>query len=251
MTIRVYLAGQVAVECGDVVFRDTEIGGRQSRLLLAYLVLADGRPVPKAELAEILWPDGPPPSWEVSVAALVSKLRAQLGRGAAPRASIDGALGSYQLRLPADAWVDVRDVAANVYKAEGALLRGDSRAAAPHALIAASITRRGFLPEDSGEWVDRIRGQLQAQRLRALEILAESLLASGDHARALTAANDVLEIDPYRETAYQLLMRAHAAAGNRAEALLAYERCRRLLAGELGIDPSPATESVYLAILRA
>jgi len=251
MTIRVYLAGQVAVECGDVVIRDADLGGRQSRLLLAYLVLADGRPVRKSELAEILWPDGPPPSWEVSVAALASKLRAQLGRGALPRGVIDGALGSYQLSLPPDSWVDVREVAANVYQAEGALLRGDVRAAAPHALIAASISRRGFLPEDTGEWVERIRGQLIAQRMRALEILAESLLGSGDHARAVTAASDVLELDPYRETGYQLLMRAHAAAGNRAEALLVYERCRRLLSGELGIDPSPSTEAVYLAILRS
>jgi DNA-binding SARP family transcriptional activator len=44
---------------------------------------------------------------------------------------------------------------------------------------------------------------------------------------------------------------AHAAAGNTAEALLAYERCRRSIAEELGVDPSPATKLVYEGILRS
>ena len=44
-------------------------------------------------------------------------------------------------------------------------------------------------------------------------------------------------------------MEAHAAAGNRAEALRVYERCRRLLADELGAYPSPETEAVYRALL--
>ena len=42
---------------------------------------------------------------------------------------------------------------------------------------------------------------------------------------------------------YRRLMEAHVAAGNRAEALQVYERCRRLLADELGTYPSPETES--------
>jgi SARP family transcriptional regulator, regulator of embCAB operon len=46
-------------------------------------------------------------------------------------------------------------------------------------------------------------------------------------------------------------MTAHFTTGNRAEALRAYERCRVLLAEELGVGPSPATEEVYLKILRA
>ena len=46
-------------------------------------------------------------------------------------------------------------------------------------------------------------------------------------------------------------MRAHAAVGNRAEALRVYERCRSLLSEELGVPPSSQTEAVYLDILTA
>jgi DNA-binding SARP family transcriptional activator len=46
-------------------------------------------------------------------------------------------------------------------------------------------------------------------------------------------------------------MEAHAAAGNTAQALAAYERLRAKLADEFGASPSPETESAFLEILRA
>ena len=250
MAIRVYLAGTLALESEAGVIDRARFGARQSRLLFAYLVLADGRPVAKAELADVLWPDGAPSSWEVSLAALVSKLRALL---AAPigREALDGALGAYRLALPAGSWVDVVAVGAERYRAEGALLRGALAEANAHALIASAIAHRTFLPEDVGPWVESVRAQLTEQRAQCLEILANTLLGMGDLARSVHTASELLESDPFRETAYQLLMRAHAAAGNRADALRVYERCRRLLSDELGVDPSPATEAVYLDILRA
>ncbi|HEV8230429.1 MAG TPA: BTAD domain-containing putative transcriptional regulator [Candidatus Limnocylindria bacterium] len=250
MAFRAYLAGRVCVESGDVLIGESELGGRQSRLLLCYLLRADGRPVPKDELAELLWPVESPPSWEISVAALVSKLRAIL-RPALPGDSIDGALGCYQLRLPVGAWVDIAAAGANLYQAEGALLRADFAAAGPHAMIASTIARRPFLPEEHGPWVERTRRDLHLQRVRALEIFDEVLLDARDFGRAIDVAREIVELEPYRETAHQLLMRAHASAGNRAEAVLAYEQCRRLLASELGVDPSPPTEAVYLKILRS
>jgi SARP family transcriptional regulator, regulator of embCAB operon len=46
-------------------------------------------------------------------------------------------------------------------------------------------------------------------------------------------------------------MKMHAAAGDRAEALRVFAKCRALLRDELGISSSPQTEAVYLKILRA
>jgi SARP family transcriptional regulator, regulator of embCAB operon len=53
------------------------------------------------------------------------------------------------------------------------------------------------------------------------------------------------------ETGYQLLVRAHAAAGNTAEALKVYERCRALISEELGVPPSRRTQALHSELLAS
>jgi DNA-binding SARP family transcriptional activator len=60
----------------------------------------------------------------------------------------------------------------------------------------------------------------------------------------------MFEIEPFRETAYQHLMRLHVQMGNRAEAIRVFGCCRELLKEELGTSPSPETEALFLRILR-
>ena len=67
----------------------------------------------------------------------------------------------------------------------------------------------------------------------------------------MEAARDALALDEPREAAYRQLMRALVAAGERGEALRVWERCRAALVEELGVDPSPETEAVYLEVLGA
>ena len=55
--------------------------------------------------------------------------------------------------------------------------------------------------------------------MRGLERLAEVSRANGETELTLTYPADVLDIDPFREPDDQRLMRLHADAGNRAEAL--------------------------------
>lgn len=42
----------------------------------------------------------------------------------------------------------------------------------------------------------------------------------------------------------------HAAAGNHAEALRVFARCREVLRDKLGVCPSPRTEPMFLENLR-
>ncbi len=65
----------------------------------------------------------------------------------------------------------------------------------------------------------------------------------------MEAAAEAVALDSFRESSYQLLMRAHGAGGNRAEAVRVYHPLRDLLTDELGTDPSRETEALYLELL--
>src|SRR5690606_13652887 len=80
------------------------------------------------------------------------------------------------------------------------------------------------------------------QRITALLYrLADAFEHLGDPGRGLLFAHRQLALDPYREEAHRQVIRFYALQGERAAALAHYDRMRRLLADELGIDPDPAT----------
>lgn len=250
--LRIYLAGKVCLERGSQLVPERRLPGTQGRLVFALLVAEHERAVTRDEIAEELWGEEPPKAWETALRAIVSKLRTVLGdAGLDGSKAIESAFGCYQLRLPADAWIDLEAAADAVHRAESALRAGRPREANGWALVASSVTKRPFLPGQEGPWASRRRAALRDIRVRALECRAEILIGKGDHALAARDAEEVIDLEPFRETGYQLLMRAHAEGGNPAEALRAFERCRTLLADELGASPSPDTQTLYLEILRA
>ena len=73
---------------------------------------------------------------------------------------------------------------------------------------------------------------------------AERLLARGERDEATRLCWQALASDSCLESAYQLLMRAYLAQGNRAEALRTYERCLTCLREELDVQPMPETISL-------
>ena len=248
--LRVFLAGRVAVEANGHVIDEARFPGRQGRLLFAYLVAERGRAVPRDELAEALWENAPPATWEKALTVIASKLRGLLtDSGIDGATALSGAFGCYRLELPEGTWVDVIAASNAAVGAEHALAAGDLDKAKAEGTLAASLTQQPLLPGDDGAWVEQKRRELIQVRVRGLTVLADASLRSGDASEAVTWAEQLTALEPFRETGYRRLMEAHVAAGNRAEALRVYERCRRLLAEELGAYPSPETDSLYRSLL--
>lgn len=249
MPLRIFAAGRIAFEAGDVLV-ERHLGSRQARLAFAFLLAERNHAVSRDELAEVLWPGQLPRSWEAAVRGVVSKVRHFLEDAGLPAGqTLTCAFGCYQLRLPPDTVVDLDLTASALDAAERALGEGDLDLGCTQALVAHSLTSQTFLPGEDGEWIDRRRAERRTQLRRALDILAEVWSRQGEVAQGVRVAEEAVALEPFRETAHRRLMQAHAEAGNRAEALRAYERCRRLLAEELGVDPSPETEAAYLELL--
>lgn len=95
-----------------------------------------------------------------------------------------------------------------------------------------------MLPGWYEDWVIFERERLRQLRLHALEAAAAQLCEHGQHAAALDMAFEAVRNEPLRESAHRTVILIHLAEGNFAEALWEYERFRKLLIGQLGVEPS-------------
>jgi DNA-binding SARP family transcriptional activator len=251
MSVRVSLAGRLEVETDGRTLDATRLPGRQGRVVLAYLVAERDRLVPSEELAEAVWGPTPPPTWRPALRGAVSKVREFLEELELPADDmLTSSSGCYRLVLPGDATVDVELAAREADAAERALADGDLERALAAAGTARALAGRPLLPGQEGGWVERRRAAWQQVLARALQAMVDAWLARGRGDAAVPPATELVGLEPFRESAHLRLLRAHAAAGDRGEALRAYDRCRRLLAEELGVDPSPELEAAYLELLR-
>jgi len=252
VALRIYLTGRLALEWNGTLFDQGAFAGRQGALVFARLLMPRGSAVGRDELAALLWDEALPNSWDTALNAVISKLRVLLARVGLDKSRVlPSALGCYQLNLPTEAWLDVDAAFDSLHAAEGLLKRNRFQDAWAAAQVAYHIYKRPFLPAETGDWVAQQRLQFSTLHVRACECLADTYIRNGEPAIAVDLARQATLAQPYRETAYQILMRAHNAAGNRAEALRAFEECRRVISDHLGVAPSAETEDVYLGILRS
>jgi DNA-binding SARP family transcriptional activator len=249
MAVRVYLTGRIRIEGASTLVDESSLPGRQGRLALAMLVCERTHPLSRDVIADDLWRGRLPAKWERALSAVISKVRSmfsQVGLGGDP---IHNAFGCYQLELPAGTWVDVEAAEQELHRAEASIEIGDMIAAYKPAHVALYITERPFLPGEDAEWATIRQGEWRALRVRALDASAVVCAANGEMPVAVRHAEQAVTIDPLREAGWRRLMTLHAQDGDRASALRVYERCRKTLAEELGVPPSPETETRYTELL--
>ena len=70
------------------------------------------------------------------------------------------------------------------------------------------------------------------------------------HRQRVEIARRAVAIDPTNEEAVRELMRALATAGQRAQAMVEYERCRTVLRSRLDIEPAPETQVLFRELRR-
>nr|WP_239647130.1 bacterial transcriptional activator domain-containing protein [Nocardiopsis salina] len=245
------LSGIVTVELQSK--RPWRLTSSQAQAAFARLVLDRGRGTSRGQLAETIWPETLPKTWASALRSVVSRVRSFVD-DLAPNTG-DVALtsqgGCYLLTLPPCATVDLEHAEDSLVQACAELSGGGHEVAYRIARDTAASLRGSFLSEHGGEWVASVRERVDGLRLAALEIASLTSSSLRNAPRALEHANEAIRHSPFRESAHQCRIMAHAAAGNRAEALGAYHELRQLLAEELGIDPAPEIQAMYLDLLHA
>ena len=190
---------------------------RDARRLLAFLALRGA--MSRAEVRRLLWP-------ESRDAASASRLRNCLWRLAKARSALLEERRD-ALDLRSDVSVDVDELFSVAASIDQGL--GD---------VAPRLFECDLLPGWDEDWLVVDRERIRQARLHALERLSERHLRAEQYALALDAALAALHADPLRESAHRSVIAVHLGEANFVEAIQQFERCRSILADELGVGPS-------------
>jgi DNA-binding SARP family transcriptional activator len=244
--VRFGLLGPLLVRRAGLV---VPIPSAKQRVMLTALLLDANRVVSVDELCAQLWEDTPPASALMTLRNYVKRLRHALGD--TDRSQIITQPGGYLIRVEpgeldltrfeslcrtardaarAQAW----DRAAAELSSALSLWRGDPLADVPSESLARNVVPR-----------------LADMQLQALEARIDADLHLGRHADVVTELRQLADAHPMRERLHCLLILALYRAGRQADALAAYQRARRVLIDELGIEPAAELRTLHQQILTA
>ena len=242
LEIRLLGPFQVRRHDGTIVDRGEWRTGKVSDLL-RLLALRNGEPVSPTTLVAALWPGSDQRHGNASLRTAASHLRRIVGAEFLERSLAGIRLCNVRVDV-----AEFRELAAKAHQLTG---RGEIVAADNIARQADDLYRGDLSAHDDGaDWVQNERGALLSTYQVLLCDAAESAGALGLGQDAVDFASRAVALDPFSERASRLLMSGHADVGELSLALREYERCRTLLADELGIDPSPQTRDLHVALLR-
>jgi DNA-binding SARP family transcriptional activator len=240
------LFGAMSVVTPAGTFGASELGGVKPRQILEILAISPGIPVPKHQMADLIWDGCPPRSYVSTLESYMCALRRKLalvgGRASAIRTTNHG----YVLD-PALATTDLHEFRALLQAAATADPRGalDSLESAVD-LVAGEL----LVSEPYARWANQERSVVQNELVGAATLAARHAVSLGEPAVAVRMARTAVSVDALAEEAWRLLMRALWLSGRRSEALRAYGELRDTLGDELGADPAVETQALYLEILR-
>jgi DNA-binding SARP family transcriptional activator/basic membrane lipoprotein Med (substrate-binding protein (PBP1-ABC) superfamily) len=135
--------------------------------------------------------------------------------------------------------------------ASAAAAAGDPQRAVELATSALAVWRGPVLADVALASAGRAEAErLEEQRLRTYEVRFDAELALGRHEQVVGELQVLVGQNPYRERFVAQLMLALYRSGRQAEALEVYERTRRALDEDLGLQPSQELQRLAGQIVR-
>lgn len=250
-TIRIFTFGTLQVVRGDHLVTEGDWHTRQARQLLKILVTERPRPVSTDRLIELLWNQSTPDAAATTLRSAINALRNVLEPerpNRAPSRYIVTQNPGYAFHPHPEVWLDV-----DIFEQLLTQAQNTQEAATRRQLLeeAIALYQDDYLISDPyADWASAERERLRERYFSALLALAELQALQSEYTAAIGNARKILARDEVRENAWQAVMRYQAESGDSAGALLTFERCRTILADELGADPSPLTQLWHQRILN-
>ncbi|HEV2373901.1 MAG TPA: AfsR/SARP family transcriptional regulator [Streptosporangiaceae bacterium] len=233
--------------------RQLLLGWPRQQAVLAALLMNQGHVMPRDELVDAVWGTHAPATASNVVHSYVARLRKILEPGRARRepGSVLVSEGhGYALQL-APEQLDLALAGQRLAAARQARTRGNLDEAVAHMDAALALWHGTALAGIPGPLAQVHRVRLAEMRLATQEERAEVMLSLGQAPGLIGELSTLVACHPFRERLTELLMRALCLTGRQAEALVVYQRARRALVDELGVEPGPGLRRVHHQVLVA
>jgi DNA-binding SARP family transcriptional activator/class 3 adenylate cyclase len=224
------------------------LGSPKLRALLGLLLVHADETVSRDRLIEELWGEAPPVTVDSALRVYLSRLRRLLDSAGASGALVRERHG-YRLRVEPEQ-LDVTRFHRLASEGREALAAGKTELAAERLRQALALWRGPALADlPSERFAMTAAARLEDERVSAVEQRLEADLALGRHRQLIGELETLVGEHPYRERLRALLMLTLYRSGRQAEALRVYQDARRVLAEELGLEPSQELKQLEQAIL--
>ncbi|HWM75918.1 MAG TPA: BTAD domain-containing putative transcriptional regulator [Nocardioides sp.] len=242
MRVEVRLLGQGQVRGPDGTVVDARAWRTTKTFdLLRVLALSGGRPISTDSLVDLFWPTTDLARGRTSLRTAASQIRKTLGADSVVRVGNGLALSGV--------WVDTeayRDLAAQVEEAaaRGHLATVVKLVHEAEGLYAGDLEVVGT----DCSFLHEARTQLRTLRTHLLLEASEAAARCSGWRQALELAQRAGEIEVSDRSA-RAAMRAWYALGETGKPIEEFERLRRHLTVEYGVDPAPKTRALYLHLV--
>jgi DNA-binding SARP family transcriptional activator len=217
--------------------------------VLGYLIAYRDRRISRVELAETLWPDHDSEHARRCLSTALWRLKKTNGSG--PSLLTFRTADEVSLNWAAPTWADSVAFELRVQPLLRLKPEALGRDAVNRLERGLRLYRGDYLIGIDDEWACIERQRLRNLYFDCLYHITLAYAAKSHWTQVLEWGRRLNREEPLREDVHRVLMRAHAATGNRAKAIDQYRQCRAILHTELGVEPMAETQALYRQLLAA
>ncbi|MFN8445404.1 MAG: BTAD domain-containing putative transcriptional regulator [Caldilineaceae bacterium] len=255
LQIRLLSTGTICTDNGTAL----TVRARKELAVLVYLLLEQSQPHSRESLQALFWQDFDNQSARNNLRVVLSHLQALLPAEKNDHKLLLANRNEVTINPEVALWVDALEFQRLIEKTQRHDHASRSNCSECQQVLLAAVDLytaeflAGFALNDCPayeEWLFMQRERLHVLILEAYSDLAIYAENKGDLRAARSFAQRQIELDPLREPAYRQQMRILARLGERSAALAMFERCRKVLREELGLDPELETRSLFGQLLE-
>jgi LuxR family transcriptional regulator, maltose regulon positive regulatory protein len=239
--LQIQALGKAEVTIDNQAIPSSEWQSQKNRDLF-FLILSSEKGWTKEAIGEQLWPDSSPAQLRLRFKNAIYRVRRVLGQDVIV---FDGERYAFNRKL--DYTYDVDKFIVSLERSEHAKTSTESSEAYREAL---RLYHGEYLPDVYEAWATIEREHLNRLFVETSIQLARTGFERGEFSYAMKVCQALIEKNPFLEEAHRMAMQIYAAQGDRASVIQQYNSLKRSLQSQMGVLPSPQTETLYQELIH-